>query len=392
MLNILSDEQEIISALNRVDWNFPRAMTLQNTVHSLHWFPGNFIPQIPSYLVQLLSKVNDLVLDPFCGSGTTGIEALSLGRRIWQTDANRASILITHGKLAAITCPHVQDTLGQIRQEFFWNLSSQYHSSGQNGEGSNPELNRWFHQDTLAQLRFVWHIIESVSNQETESVLKMLFSDTLFACASTGQAITVTGGKRKHHWGWIADNVLPKNLIWHDAIKLFRDRLEHACYVISSSKSSSPNKSTLLREDIRSLSVPDSSVDLVVTSPPYLGMIDYALSNRLTYLWFGWPLTEDQDLEIGARRRRNRHNAIEEYLQAITVSCEQIMRALRPQGFCAIVIGASRKYPHMADSVIEVFARYLRLVWGPIKRVPTRRRVSERRGTEPFEAVCIFQK
>ena len=50
------EESSIVDSLERVDWNFPRAATPAGTVHSLHWFPGNFIPQIPSFLIQLLSR------------------------------------------------------------------------------------------------------------------------------------------------------------------------------------------------------------------------------------------------------------------------------------------------------------------------------------------------
>jgi hypothetical protein len=392
MTSLALDEVEIISALNRVDWNFPRATTLQNTIHSLHWFPGNFIPQIPSYLIKLLSRAGDWVLDPFCGSGTTGIEALALGRRAWQVDINRSSIMISEGKHSAITSPYIWEDLSKIAQDFYFDLSRQSSAEGANREGTNPELNRWFHQDTLGQLRFIWQIIESSQNQQIRNVLEMLFSDTLFACASTLRASTSGGRKRRHHWGWIADNVVPKKTVWHDAVRLFRERLIHTCDVLLSSKPISCLESIIQRQDIRSLDVPDGSIDLVVTSPPYLGMIDYALSNRLTYLWFGWPLLEDLKSEIGARQRRNRLNVIGEYLQAMACSCEQISRVMRPGAYCAIVIGASRKHPELAKAVIDLFGSHLRLVWGPVERVPTRRRVSEKGGTEPIESVCLFGK
>src|SRR5207302_5839264 len=82
--------EELLRLVTRVDWNFPGATTPQRTVHSLHWFPGNFIPQIPEYLIRLLSSPGDLVADPFVGSGTTAVEALLLGRRSSVADINRA--------------------------------------------------------------------------------------------------------------------------------------------------------------------------------------------------------------------------------------------------------------------------------------------------------------
>jgi DNA modification methylase len=392
------DEKDIISSLDRVDWDFPGATTLQSTVHSLHRFPGNFIPQIPSYLIQLLSKKGDQVLDPFCGSGTTGVEAIILERRAWQRDVNRASILVARGKFAAITGQNVKDDLQNIVREFLLYSLTERGINNSYAE-RDPELQHWLHEDTLVQLHTIWDLIERTNNSDTRHVLEMLFTDTLFACASTSQSLTSGRKPRRHHWGWIADNVRPKSQQWHDAFRIFRDRLIHACDVTSALKTITSENlignseiPAIDREDIRSLSLPDASVDLVVTSPPYLGMIDYTLANRLTYLWFGWPLVEDRDLEMGARYRRNRLNAAEEYFKLVRISCEKIARVLRPEGYCAIIIGASRKFPNVTEQVLQVFSQYLQPVWGPVKRNPSRRRVSERRGTEFYEYVCVFRR
>src|SRR5215213_2390468 len=177
--------REVHAALNCVNWDFPGATTLESTVHSLHRFPGNFIPQIPSYLIQLLSEQGDLVFDPFCGSGTTGVEAAILGRRVWQTDANRVSILVTEGKIATLIDPIVRDDLTRLVQEFFWILPTyRTQGTGKSRDGINPELTKWFHPDTLAQLQTIWRLISSSTNAATNALLAMLFSDTLFACAS----------------------------------------------------------------------------------------------------------------------------------------------------------------------------------------------------------------
>lgn len=97
------DNKRIVSALDRVDWDFPRAGTWTNALHSLHWFPGNFIPQIPSYLIELLSQEGDIVFDPFAGNCTTGVEALMLNRTAWISDFSPVSHLISRAKLELLT-------------------------------------------------------------------------------------------------------------------------------------------------------------------------------------------------------------------------------------------------------------------------------------------------
>ena len=388
----MAENERISKTLARVDWDFQGSSTPQRTVHSFHWFPGNFIPQIPAYLIQLLSAPGEIVLDPFCGSGTTGVEAIQLGRRAWLTDINRASIQVTRGKIAAAVNPHLHKDLQILLSKLVWEGILRSDQSGLNDEGSHPELEIWFHKDTLGELRYVWKIIESSAYDDLRAVLEMIFSDTLFACASILGARTSTGKRRRHHWGWIADNVRPDRPTRHNAIKLFRNRVQHAIDVLKTQCNPVFESVRIQREDARNLNVPDSSIDLVVTSPPYLGMIDYALANRLTYLWMGWSLKEDQELEIGARYRRGGQRAEAGYLESMSVASHQIVRSLRGGHYCGIVIGDSRKYHGMAIKVIDLFSRELEIVWGPEARTPTRRRVSDRKGSEPVEWVCVLKK
>lgn len=385
------ETKSVLARLERVDWNFSGSRTPSSSVHSLHWFPGNFIPQIPSYLIQILSEKDALVLDAFCGSGTSGVEAVLLGRRAWLTDVNHESIHVTRGKLAALNCRGLGEDVGRVARETSFPLLARRrvcHPAGWNCD----ELSKWFHEETLSQLASIWASIETVGNPTAHDFLTMIFSDTLFACASTSGAVTSGGKRRRHHWGWIADNVLPRRLTPRDATKLFRNRLDRAAEVVGGIELPSMSIVTVRREDIRSLSVPDNSVDLIVTSPPYLGMIDYALASRLSYLWFGWPMEDDRDAEIGARYRRNQKNTVADYLHQMVVVRRQLARVLCPGGYCAVVLGSSRKFPSVALDVLRLFGEELEAIWGPIPRVPTKRRVSERHGTEPKEFLCVYRK
>jgi hypothetical protein len=390
-LSIAKSEDQLVSALSAVDWNFPATMTLPTSVHSLHWFPGNFVPQIPAFLIQLLSRPSSLVLDPFCGSGTTGIEAALLGRDSVQSDANSVSGLISRAKIALLTSVVVRRELPKLADPLAWSFLPK-DDSGKHREGTDPALEEWFHADTLSQLRSIWMRLRSFQNPEVRVVLEALFSNTLLSCASTGSSITSGGGKRRNHWGWVADNVLPRRRLWHDAKRLFWQSIRRTSEMLKATPPAGDTRCVFVRADARALPLRDESVDLIVTSPPYLGMIDYATGNRLTYLWFGWQINVDRDIEIGARCRRNRKNEPTEYSKSIAGSVCEMSRVLKSGCLCAIVIGASRKFPGMWNCVVENFAGRMRLVWGPTGRVPTRRRVSDRKGSEPSEYICVFKK
>jgi|SRR5580698_6845059 hypothetical protein len=147
------------------------------------------------------------------------------------------------------------------------------------GEGRDPLLLDWYSVDTFSQLRFLWKEVESLSGT-TRKVLTAVFSDILFQCASTAGSVTRSGKKRRHHWGWIADNVRPRVLAEHNAIEMFRERIENLP-LSERSKYARRSDINILQQDARTLALADSVVDLIVTSPPYIGMIDYTHANRL---------------------------------------------------------------------------------------------------------------
>ncbi|QPF92312.1 DNA methyltransferase [Bradyrhizobium commune] len=379
-----------LTRLERIDWNFPRATTLRGSVQSIHWFPGNFIGQIPSALIQVLSNPGDLVLDPFAGSATTAIEALKLKRKVIASDRLSAFRLIANAKLALLTNGLNNDFLTRLRNKLVFEQQCRTSTIGCRGEGGNPDLSNWYSDDTLSQLKFLWKEVENAPPKEG-LVLRAIFSDILFQCASTPGSKTRTGKKRRHHWGWVADNVHPRTLVNHNVIELFRERVE-ALPRQSSFEQFNLHHALVVQQDARSLAITNNAVDLIVTSPPYIGMIDYTHANRLLYLWMNWPLVDERKDEIGARYRRSRRNLLAEYTKDMETCRDEMYRVLRKQGLCAIVLGESQKYPGTATQIFELFSELMPLVWGPLPRTPTRRRVSDRLAAEPIEHIAVFQK
>jgi hypothetical protein len=391
-LTVPLTNSRIRAILDGVDWNFPSATAIPTSVHALHWFPGNFIPQIPSYLIEALSTRGAVVADPFGGSGTTGIEALLLGRRAWLGDANSIAISIAKAKASLLTNVGVRQNFETESRNL---LKPSFRAGGTNDAMQSelhPDLVAWFHPDTFSQLLDLWARIESVESSDLREVFRVAFSDVLFSCASSGRPTTSGGHKRRHHWGWIADNVKPKVLLWHDANRLFLNSVEAIGETIRAFPLCDASCIDIQLADARAIPLQSSSVDLIVTSPPYLAMIDYSTAQRLTYMWRGLSMDLERRQELGARWRRNRNSEESDYLSAMALALSEVERVLKPSALCAIVIGASRKFPNMAEKVIASFATKLETVWGPVPRTPTRRRVYVRQGEAPTEYICVFRK
>jgi len=375
------------SRLDRIDWNFPQSGTAQGTIHRVHWFPGNFIPQIPAALIEILSSPGDLILDPFGGSGTTTLEAARLGRRSVYSDRISSCVFLTRAKLAAITRGLSPATRDRILEAITFDHMCVSDAAGLNGEGGDEALTLWYAPRTLAQLRYLWALIER-EEEEQKLILELAFSDLLFACASTGGSQTGTGKVRRHHWGWVADNVLPKSFIEHDAISGFRVRLLQLTQPLQPPT----YEPRVLQADARALPLDACTVDLIVTSPPYIGVIDYVRANRLLYMWMGWPFEEDRAAEIGARYKRWRRSASEEYLREMADCWKEMQRVLRPGGRLAVVIGESRASPGTFSRSLEHLSALMPIVWGPKERTPTRRRVADRAARTFREVVLVAEK
>jgi hypothetical protein len=377
-----------LDRLHDIDWNFPGAGTHRGSPHAFHWFPGNYIPQLPTAFIQVLSNTGDVVLDPFCGSGTTAIAALELNRDAIVSDPLTSSLLVSRAKIALARYGLDRSLRDELLARLAFDHECRSSVAGGNGEGSSSELQDWYGTETLAQLRFLWRLIETISGEQ-RAILEGVFSEVLFQCASTRGSLTRGGKRRRHHWGWIADNVKPAAPVNHDAIALFRNSILQVSEIpIVETKT----VVQVQQKDARNLSLGKDSADLVVTSPPYIGMIDYTHASRMVYLWMGWSILEERELEIGARYRRNRQNLEREYLSDMSRCASSIFNTLRTNRYCALVLGESRAYRGTALKVIDLFSELMPIVWGPVPRTPTRRRVSDRSATDAVEYLAVFQK
>lgn len=333
--------------------------------------------------MQILSLPGDIVLDPFGGSGTTALEAIKVGRDIISADRLEMCTFLASTKLAIASSPPSRTDIAAILAYLALPESRPQSLLG-------TGLEDWYSKDTLGELGFINELI-SICNHSVRPLLEIIFSNTLFACASPGESVTSTGLPRRHHWGWVADNVIPKLKKYHSAAAFFQYELikfqtAHDLFHPMNARH------LTIRHDARCMPFRDESVDCIITSPPYIGMIDYAKSHRLTYMWKGWDISSDRGDEIGARFKRSRQSILAEYLDDMSRCLNEMSRVMRPGAYCALIIGESRAFGGTVESVLTKTNPNFKLIWGPKSRTPSRRRVSDRLGREALEQICVFQR
>lgn len=330
-----------LAKLVSIDWDYLGDQS-DSPFANLHFHPGRFISQIPATLIGRLSKPGDVVLDPYCGSGTTLVEAQRLGRHAIGIDVNPTSILISRAKLIPTRHMRISKLLRAHLNRFL-----DMHSALGTGVPTplvdipaSVQLSKWYHPSTAAQLIEIWAYITNTRGV-TKRLMEFAFSSILMpACSET------------RHWGYVCDNTKPIELRHIDAISLFCNSVKKidTAYANRDANLSPDTPFPLPRSDVYQgntakvmSTFPDSSVELVVTSPPYFGVVDYIKAQRLSMEWFGHDINTYRNTETGARSKRHRATAYAEYIAELNCVLREIARLLKPGGVLALLVGQSAR-------------------------------------------------
>jgi hypothetical protein len=304
----------------------------QRDAHSLHEvsYRACFKPQLPRFFIDRFTKAGDVVYDPFMGRGTTVVEAALAGRTPAGCDINPLSAMIAQPRLAPPTAAHVETRLHAL------DFSRAY---------SYPkELEVFYHPDTL---REICALREYLLARERVGALDGI--DRWIRMVAVNR---LTG----HSPGFFSVYTLPPNqaasIEAQARINTRRrqvpPRRDVRALILAKTRSllhdcDSATQTTLLRSSQRALlltgparSTPrirSGSVSLVVTSPPFLDVVNYAADNWLR----GWFCGIDTSaVEISMHRK------VSEWQAAMAEVFRELARVLRPGGHIAFEVGEVR--------------------------------------------------
>ncbi|NJC40491.1 DNA modification methylase [Brevundimonas alba] len=329
---------DVIKTLRSIDWAFTDEDTRYLT-HDLHPYPAKFPPQIPAKLISALSLPGDVVMDPFGGSGTTAVEAVRLRRRAISFDANPLSALVGRVKTLAIG-EHDLAPLEELR-----NAVDSYRANGE-GRGSNwsegliakhschvpaiPNIEKWFCSAAIGELALLRHLIGQTTSESSEDVALLAFS-RIVTRVSNQDSETRYVSKEKE---------LPTTFVlraYLESLRTVLKRLEAAAPTLAGPVANFVEGDA--RTDIGK-AVPPSSVDLIVTSPPYPNATDYHLYHRFRLFWLGHDPRLFGGLEIGSHLKHQRNGTdFDEYREDMTRVLEGAYRALQPGRYAVFVVG-----------------------------------------------------
>lgn len=301
--------------------------------HSMCSYLGAFPPSLANYFIRYFTNENQIVFDPFSGRGTTCLEAMLLGRKAIATDLNPIALALCEAKKTNLSKVEILNRIDELETKYDPSLYRQEANAQQD------EIHLIFHPRTLAQLCY----LKRKLLQSESQIDKYLIGITLGI---------MHGGERADGTSGYASIAMPNtfsmspeyvrrfvqtkqlNRLFRDVFALLREKTERLY-----------KKHTELAQDglvakadakkltqIEQLNPFHNKVNLILTSPPYLGIVNYAKQNWIR----SWFLNQDpgvisNDLDDDLN--------LEEWLNFSKDVITQLKTFLEPDGIAVFVIG-----------------------------------------------------
>lgn len=307
-----------VDGLDKIKWDFKDSQT-QYLTHKYHSYPARFIPQIPRAFIQLFTKEGDTILDPFCGCGTTLVESTLLKRNSIGNDFNPLATLLSKVKTTSLSDKQL------IKIDSLIKLIEARIKKNNLKESDLPKLpsrniSKLFSKEMLKELQVIKNIVKTVEADD-----KNLYNYLLIALSATIRAIIESEN---------GDNILG----------IFERKLNQMNNLMREYRENVYKTDIkLINGDARKLDISSESVDLIVTSPPYVNALDYYRVHMYNMLWLGMDYKEFKINEIGGHSHflANRFRLLVEYLGDMLRAMIEMNRVLKDEKYCAIVVGNS---------------------------------------------------
>lgn len=359
--------------------------------HGYHRYPAKFIPQIVEKLFdEYLTEDDCHVNDPFFGSGTTVVSAIARGFRASGTDINGIAYLMTKVK----SNPIRPEYLSQKVDEFLSEIKPP--SKGQVIRVQIPEehverIDYWFTPEMKVELGRIFHHIHQEPDQKIREFLLVGFSHILKNCSIWLQKSTKPTRDPK--------KITPEP---YDALRkhlqlMVRGNKTFYSIVPEKMRKNLDELFTIRMGDARDQPVPDNSVDLIVSSSPYVTSYEYADLHQLSTLWldFAPDLKEYRKKFVGSTYRdetrglvkseiaedivhqfKKKNLKMSESVRKFFADMEEVFlesyRILKNNGCCCFIIGNTElKGVHILNA--QVFAESLQHCGFKLDRVIKRR-------------------
>ncbi|CAM3066327.1 site-specific DNA-methyltransferase (cytosine-N(4)-specific) [Sphingomonas antarctica] len=291
-----------------------------------------FKAQLPEFFIKRLTEVGDRVYDPFMGRGTTLIQAALMGRDPVGNDVNPISKFLCRPRICPPTIGAIADRLRLLD----WQPTHEH----------DDELLVFYHPETLREImalrQYLLRREAEGSIDPVDDWIRMVALNRLtghspgfFSVYSLppNQAVTLKAQIRiNEKRGQIPPRRHVAEIILKKSRSLLKDGVPPK---VTAQFSTGPAEST---PDVAS-----ASVNLVVTSPPFLDIVQYAADNWLR-CWFA-------GIDVGGVEIAM-HRKAESWQSFVRSTFEELERVVRPGGHVAFEVGEVRNGKVELDKIV----------------------------------------
>lgn len=316
--SVLVDHHAARSAILTSDWAGSASQS-ESTFHQLAPYIGKLKSSIAGSLISQFTEIEDVIYDPFSGSGTVALEAWAAGRKIIANDLSPYAALLTRAKL--FPYPSLEAALEDIKR-----LADELEADTPRYDLRSVPIwvRSFFHSETLREILAWTHLLRRRRRWFLLAALLGILHHQRPGFLSFPSSHTVPYLRLKafpplefpelYEYRSLRDRLEAKVGRAFRRVPVLDFTLDRHCY----SKSAH-----LLRLN--------GSVDAIVTSPPYMRQLDYARDNRLRLWFLGVSEPSSLDQKVSPRKGA--------FLKLMKSCFSKWRTDLKANGYCILVVG-----------------------------------------------------
>lgn len=341
-------------------WDFRKADTKKMT-HCFHSYPAMMIPQIAERLLNKYGQKTKKLFDPYCGTGTSLVEANIKNIEAIGTDLNPLARLIAKTKTTILDIQLLDLYLRDFNDMIF-----AYRFGVKNNLNSIvlpnfDNINFWFNKSSKIKLAFIKSFIDNIKQEDIKNFFLTAFSETVRESSLT----------KKGEFKLIRIPPKIRETYDPDSFGLILSKLERNKKGLKEFMEAKINSSNTSIYDFNTVSsVPDNiveneSIDIIVTSPPYgdsKTTVAYGQYSRLANQWMGINNASSVDNKLmgGVKHTENivtnskhltdtlnkisdsdykRAKEVESFFIDYKKSIDNVSKTIKKDGFACYVVG-----------------------------------------------------
>lgn len=316
--------------LREIGFSFNSEKNATN-IHSFHPYPAKFPPQLPRKILVNFSRVGEKILDSFCGSGTTLVEAKLQNINSVGIDVNGLACLLSKVKTTPLSENQIEIIKSFLQDvsnaQLYWRFGNKEESDVPNIDG----LEHWFQSNVAQELAWLRKKIWQVEDENSKNFLKVALSSIIVRVSNQESDTRFAAIEKSISDGFTFEVFLERADSFLRHIKDF------------SGKAKNEAKVEIYNTDSRDLSFLDAETfDLIVTSPPYANTYDYYLYHKFRKRWLDLDVRFAQYNEIGSRREfSSLKKKPDKWIEDLEKTLSEMSRVLKTGKHIFLVIGDS---------------------------------------------------